>query len=453
MGRVGEMRRAAVGEIGRGARWGDGGWKRAAPLRGHAAAGLRKPREVPHPQDFAFLGGAFGLDARSPDPPMFSFFAPKHVKQGRQFVKDARKLLAYKRDLWSAGQTEDFAGGIARLEKACGAGEQGGIEAAAKALDGQCGKYLPPPQDAGRRENCEVFLVAIVVALGVRTYFLQPFTIPTGSMWPTLNGIMGHPTPQEPPNFAVQLFQQAALGRGWVNVVAKEDESVANAREITRFLLMTYTELVTSRGNTYLVHAPLRTVTEGFRVDSQRTYKKGEPIARGYVETGDHVFVDKFTYHFRTPRRGDVFVFNTQSIGKMGNPGPPPRQPSQFYIKRLVGTPGDELRIAPPELFINGERAKGAGFERVMAAHGEYRGYSNVAEFNYPNGEVTHRPMDFLNTPEATVNVPEKCYWAQGDNSYHSSDSRDWGTVPQENIMGRGVFVYWPFASHWGLIR
>jgi signal peptidase I len=61
--------------------------------------------------------------------------------------------------------------------------------------------------------------------------------------------------------------------------------------------------------------------------------------------------------------------------------------------------------------------------------------------------------MDLLNTPDATVKIPEKRYWAQGDNSYHSSDSRDWGTVPQENIMGRGVFVYWPFGAHWGRIK
>ena len=51
------------------------------------------------------------------------------------------------------------------------------------------------------------------------------------------------------------------------------------------------------------------------------------------------------------------------------------------------------------------------------------------------------------------MTVPEKCYWAMGDNSYHSSDSRDWGPVPQANIMGRGILVYWLFASHWGLIR
>jgi signal peptidase I len=398
---------------------------------------------------------------------MFSIFASKHVKQGRQFVKDARKLLAFKRDLWSAAQIEEFEGGIARLEAACGEGDKGAIEAAAGDLDKLCGKNLPTVEDAGWRENCEVFLVAIVVALGVRTYFLQPFTIPTGSMQPTLNGIIGHPTKDEPPNFAVQLAQAALLGRTWLNVVAEEPGGVAKMEEVSRYYFFTYTEVVVAPlietpdglreapgpAKTYTIHAPAKTLQDGFGLYPGKLLKKGEPLARGHVDTGDHVFVDKFTYHFRTPRREDVFVFNTESIAKMGNPGPPPRQPSQFYIKRLVGTPGDALRVAPPELFINGERAKGAGFERVMASKGEYRGYSNVAEQVALNGEVRHWPMSFLNSPEATVTVPEKRYWAMGDNSYHSSDSRDWGPVPQENIMGRGVFVYWPFASHWGLIR
>ena len=51
------------------------------------------------------------------------------------------------------------------------------------------------------------------------------------------------------------------------------------------------------------------------------------------------------------------------------------------------------------------------------------------------------------------VTLDARQYYALGDNSYHSSDSRDWGTVPEQNIMGRGVFVYWPFTKHWGLIR
>jgi len=398
---------------------------------------------------------------------MFSFFAPKHVKQGRQFVKDARKLLAYKRDVWTAAQVADFESGIGELEVAVKEGSQDQVENAAKSLDTMCGKNLPPVHDAGWRENCEVFLVAIVVALGVRTYFLQPFTIPTGSMQPTLNGIVGHPTVDAPPNFAVRLFQTAALGRGWVDSVAEQDGGVAEMKEVSRFYFFTYTEvvvaptkdtpdgprLVTGPVQRYSIHAPKKTLQDGFKLYEGKLVKKGEPLARGYVETGDHVFVDKFTYHFRTPRRGEVFVFNTQDIPKMGNLGPPPRQPSQFYIKRLIGTPGDELRVAPPELFINGKRGEGGGFERVMSAKDGYRGYSNESEGVSPDGMVRRGMMTYLNRPDATETLPAKRYWAMGDNSYQSSDSRDWGTVPQQNIVGRGVFVYWPFASHWGLIK
>lgn len=400
---------------------------------------------------------------------MFSFFAPKHVRQGRQFVKDARKLLAYKRDVWTAAQVADFESGIGELEVAVKGGGKDQVENAAKSLDTMCGKNLPPVQDAGWRENCEVFLVAIVVALGVRTYFLQPFTIPTGSMQPTLNGIVGHPTVDAPPNFAVRLFQTAALGRGWVDSVAEQDGGIAEMKEVSRFYFFTYTEVVVAPTKDtpdgprlvpgpvqrYSIHAPKKTLQDGFKLYEGKLVKKGEPLARGYVETGDHVFVDKFTYHFRTPRRAEVFVFNTQDISMQGRPRPglPPREPSQFYIKRLIGTPGDELRVAPPKLFINGKRAEDEAFERVMSAKNGYRGYSNESEAVSPDGMVRRGTMTYLNRPDATETLPEKRYWAMGDNSYQSSDSRDWGTVPQQNIVGRGVFVYWPFASHWGLIK
>ena len=423
---------------------------------------------------------------------MFSIFASKHVKQGRQFVKDARKLLAYKRDLWSEVTVADFEKGIGTLESAVGEGDKAGIEAAAHALDKQCSVNLPPVSDAGWRENCEVFLVAIVVALGVRTYFLQPFTIPTGSMQPTLYGIQAFPTKDEPPNFVTQIFQAGVLGRGWFNVTAKDDEVVSNVEEITRFRFFTYSRVSTVRvvntdegprstgsgGNTYLLHMPASTLTQGFGLGGGRYFKRGEPIVRGYVDTGDHVFVDKISYNFRTPTRGDVFVFNTQKLPTLerrretlsGSNRNDPADfdlpdaavyadqmrakidmglPSQFYIKRLVGTPGDELRVASPQLFVNGKLAEGRCFERVMAGTQEHPvdGYAG-----YGQGFSSFL-MPVLRTPHDPYTIPARHYWAMGDNSYHSSDSRDWGPVPERNIMGRGMFVYWPFAAHWGLIK
>jgi len=75
---------------------------------------------------------------------------------------------------------------------------------------------------------------------------------------------------------------------------------------------------------------------------------------------------------------------------------------------------------------------------------GGYKGYSNG-----PQGST----FQYLGNPADVRVVPEHCYFALGDNSYHSSDSRDWGPVPQSNVVGRGWMVYWPFSRHWGSVR
>ena len=412
------------------------------------------------------------------------FLTPRHVKYGREFAKDARKLLAYKRDLLSDATIADVEAGIAKLEAAVKLRESRAIEEAAAALDKLCGTFVKPQPNGGLRENCEVFLVAIVVALGVRTYFLQPFTIPTGSMFPTLNGIIGVKTDEPPPNIVTRIAQFAWNGRTYVDVVAKTDDVITEIREVkslpflnTKFGFMSRTEIVGKRSS-YVVDCPKETLPSVMRGGFE--FKAGEVIARGYYNTGDHVFVDKISYHFRKPKGGDVFVFNTQHLptgdhqrpmadrfNSSNNPADFDQPvaalladhrrikydmtlPSQFYIKRLVGTPGDCLAVRPPELLINKEVAKGAAFQRVMAAKDGYGGYGYGFEsFLLP---ILRAPQDGSKESEPYI-VPEKHYFAMGDNSYHSSDSRDWGPVPQENIMGRGVFVYWPFTPHFGLIH
>ena len=402
---------------------------------------------------------------------MFSFFLPKFVQQGRQFAKDARKILAYKRDLWDAENVQKFERQIHLLEEGCKARDNEQIETSAKALNTLCAELLPKVDDAAWRENCEVFLVAIVIALAVRTFFLQPFTIPTGSMQPTLNGIIGYQTTEEPPNGLIRLWDGLIRGRTWVNTVAQDDETIAEITEVNWAFFFTYTKVETSRGHTYWIHAPLRTAIETFKLSSRGDFHRGDIIARGYVDTGDHVFVDKMSYQFRQPRRGDVFVFNTERLPTIdrrrsgsSEPNDPTQfdwpllasyadqwrwkvdmsAPSQFYIKRLVGLPGDTLRIDSPRLYVNGKLAEGRPFERVMSAKDGYEGYSFGT-----SGFLAQ----ILTASDQTFTIPSKRYFAMGDNSYHSSDSRDWGPVPQQNIMGRGLFVYWPFGPHWGFIQ
>jgi signal peptidase I len=382
------------------------------------------------------------------------FLTPKFIKQGRLYIKEGEKRLAYNRDRWTPEVIGEFEKEIELLTDAVKRRDKDAVKAGEQSLDRLCGRHCPLGPNPAIAENVEVILVAIIVALGIRTYFLQPFTIPTSSMFPTLNGITGTATTEQPPNFLIRAFQMAAYGRSWFDVVAEADERVTKVGEekrpgLRRFF--TYTSVTTDAGNTYWINETERPVRETFGIHPGRIYKKGEPIARGYTDTGDHVFVDKFSYHFRKPTRGEVFVFLTEyiDIPGYGLSGPPPMRPSQFYIKRLAGVPGDELRIAAPELFVNGRRAEEPGFVRVMQGSEEkpwdgYKGYSNTIGY-------------LLREPDVTFRVPARQYFALGDNSHNSSDGRAWGTVPQENLMGPGFFVYWPFlndrGSHFGLIR
>jgi signal peptidase I len=402
------------------------------------------------------------------------FLTPRHVKHGKQFVKDARKLVAYKRDVWSAETLSEVERHISALQSAVDSRDAKSIEDAAKNLDGVVAKVMPPPQDAWLRENVEVFMVAIVVALGVRTYFLQPFTIPTGSMQPTLNGIVFHDmkkTQETQPNILMRLAQGAIFGRDYVNFVAEGRERIVDVQEIksplpfvksvgasrgffSRTQIVTESDTGARRG--YVISQAMDTVRSQIlpNLDSAKIYEPGEPIIRGYFDAGDHVFVDKISYHFRAPHRGETFVFSTAGIPKITAPG----QPSNYYIKRLAGLPGDTLQVRPPQLFINGERAKEPGFERVMSgtidhSNNGYRGYGNGAERKGYDQQVYVETMSYLDSPNATFTVPPHEYFAMGDNSYNSYDSRGWGTVPEKNIMGRALFVYWPFLPHFGLAK
>ncbi len=369
-----------------------------------------------------------------------------YLKEAQLLAHNARKLLHRKRDLLSDVAIADLQSGIDRLDTAARNKDELAVKEASDHLDKEFGRFSPHRQDAGWRENCEVLLVAFVLAIAIRAYFLQPFKIPTGSMQPTLNGITGHPmaADQPLPGFVGKTFQFLLQGRTYLSAVSEVDDEVVGIKPETHFYFFKYSRINCASGRSYLVQAPEDTLThpldhDGFAVRPHHRYRAGEVIARGYVDTGDQVFVDKFTYHFRAPRRGDVFVFNTAGIAGIRMDDPEVK--SQFYIKRLAAVSGDNLRIEQPHLFVNGALANAPGFARVMTAQNGYHGYSNDARFS------------FLTTPDEQFTVPPKSYFAMGDNSFYSSDSRAWGRVPAENVVGRGLFVYYPFTSHWGVIR
>lgn len=362
-------------------------------------------------------------------------FQSRFVKHSKLLVRHAQKYLRYKRDVLETATYDDIAGQIRRLRAALKQQDRKEIESRAEELDATLHRLTPVTWESHWRENVEVILVAIVVAVGIRSYFLQPFKIPTGSMQPTLNGIIGHPMSAPPPNIFRQVAEFAIRGRNYINVVSQEDDQVLQVEQKKFFFFFTWSRIICQHQR-FLVYCPPDTLRDHFKVFPGIRYRRNEVIARGAVDTGDQVFVDKFSYNFVKPHRGDVFVFRTKHIQMIPED---PETGAPFYIKRLAGLPGDTLRIQPPNLYANGKRAEGYGFERVMAAKNGYSGYG-------PG-------RDYLSDPTKTFQVPEHGYFAMGDNSYNSFDSRWWGRVPEKNLVGRGLFVYWPFMPHWGLIR
>ena len=169
--------------------------------------------------------------------------------------------------------------------------------------------------------------------------------------------------------------------------------------------------------------------TTGRRIES------GASIIAFDIRLGDALFVDRLTYHFRKPKVGDPFVFKTDEIldavGRATGDFTP-----KYYIKRLSGKEGELLEIKDSTLLVDGRpRDEAAAFERNAAQEGEYVGYKNEG----------------LLSAGATMEVPEDSYVALGDNSANSADSRYWGFVPQESVIGRAIFIYYPFTQRWGL--
>jgi signal peptidase I len=295
-----------------------------------------------------------------------------------------------------------------------------------------------------------------------------------------LNGIIGYPYEANKPfpSFAQQVVEYLALGRNYIDVVSQADDQILQVQVIKRAFFFTLSRLVFQHQPPITVYAPPDTLRDSFNVSAGRTVRHGEIIARGAIDTGDQVFVDKFSYNFVKPHRGDVFVFRTNNISMIRED---PVTGAPFYIKRLAGLPGDHLRIEPPRLFINGVPAENIayGFKRVIEAHPPYRGYSEgplslveperqlqqtrtsrdealragsaerMAQLQAQEQNSRQRIEEALER----LRVPSHAYFALGDNSYNSYDSRYWGPVPEENLVGRGLWVYWPFNQHWGFIR
>ena len=307
------------------------------------------------------------------------------LKYAREIIRGGQKWLRINRDLLAVNQQSDVKAKLRELEQALQGGRATEAAARADELERKIQAVLPAQKHSAVRENIEVLLVAVIIAMAVRTFFIQPFKIPTGSMQPTLYGI--YPPPETSP--------------------PEPYKSLQGPSTLERIVGLLF------QGNMYEEY--------------------------GYRSRGDHIFVDKISYHFRKPQRGEVIVFDTSHITELGG-----ASRGRFYIKRLIGQENDVIQIQPPHVLVNGQVLDSRpAFERIYSLQNGYSGY--VIMNGFPGSR-------YLNSPDATYTVPPRHLFVMGDNSRSSLDGRFWGSLPQKDLVGRAVFVYWPFTKRFGVI-
>jgi len=394
----------------------------------------------------------------------------KKIDQAKDWLTLARKVHDYRHDILPEPDVKALRDSIAKLEQLLKAKP---VET--DSLEAQWNEMQPLLRRTGGSfypktfwaENTEMIVVAAILAIGIRTFFLQPFKIPTNSMYPSYYGMTpeiysaeeGEPNPlvktvrflsygaknhtlEAPATGELVYLTQRKLvpGRKWLVLPTKKLRHTFlvggqpvhvdlppdfDFNEVIRELL---------GPNPRKVFIP--NVGEAYRTG--KTFQEGDLLTSFDLMTGDQLFVDRFSYHFIRPSVGDPFVFRTGEIEHIDE-----ANRDKYYIKRLAAAPGDTLEIDPPGLLLNGEPITGAkAFSKNAKQVEGFDGYV----YGQP---ATNYPLPRLSGREP-IKVPEDSYVALGDNSDNSADSRMWGFVPEREIVGRAVFIYYPFTRRWG---
>jgi signal peptidase I len=269
-----------------------------------------------------------------------------------------------------------------------------------------------------------------------------------------------------------RIFELVWSGVSYRHVVAESDgqlEEIEPPRQIFPFVRR---QSFTVGGRRHSVWFPLENLgprtpgvspPEAFLLDHagiqpDHLYRKGDDLIKLKISNGDHLFVDRLTYNFRPPKRGEILVFKTEGI-RSPFTGLPAMPQDQFYVKRMVAMGGERVRIGNDRhLVINGERLEQTTphFENVYsfdpkqpARENHYSGHLNdtmAARYGRPG----LAPL-FPNA-NSEIRVRPDHYMVMGDNTMNSSDSRTWGDFPRTNVIGKYCFVYWPFSSRFGWV-
>jgi signal peptidase I len=431
----------------------------------------------------------------------------KTVREACTLRKHVQHLLSAQRDVLAPASISAVTLAMNQLRETIAAGENiGKIRLKMDELDFAANKWLKPYPHAMWRENVEVLLVAIAVAMAIRTFFLQPFKIPTGSMQPTLYGVTSVPdfsrigfNADDRAKIQAQISEQVqqknnlTIPTGWkriqdwfegisyVHVVADADGELQAIKPPVRFLIFNINQTLVIGGHAQTFWFPpdygelsldaragygLRLPT-GQRVNlfEGHVFHKGEDVIKMKVSAGDHLFVDRLSYNFRKPQRGEIIVFATAGIpedrrdiyGVLGD---------QFYIKRLVGLSGETLSlvqdhavVGSPQsgadgvpvgrLVVNGQPLSASipHFENVYSYSGAL---PETRTLRYQENQYYGHAMIYELSPGRTFSMATNHLFVMGDNTLCSLDSRFWGDFPSDSVIGKSFFVYWPITRRFG---
>jgi len=382
---------------------------------------------------------------------MIRWLFSKTVRQATEMARHVRRILRSQQDLLGAEAIRNVERAIAELRTVLGAGaEKAVLEAKMSELETAANGWLKPYPHAAFRENVDVLLVAIAVAMAIRTFFFQPMKIPTGSMQPTLYGIthtnlIDEPETKIPTGFAWWV-DSWFRGISYYHVVAKE-EGALKAIEPPKMIFPFVKRQRLLVGEVwYSIWFPPENLERDAELSPGQRFAKNEDIIRLKVVSGDHLFVNRLTYNCRRPERGEIIVFATDGIMAL--------QQGTHYIKRLIALGSERVRIGDDRhVIINGERldASTPRFENIYGfdpkAPPQESRYSG-----HVNGVVARKFSRALLAPnfpdnKAEFTVPPNHYLVMGDNTMNSYDSRGWGDFPREKVIGKASFVYWPFLN------
>jgi len=354
----------------------------------------------------------------------------KRVKHTRHA---ARQIRALREDVAPPDALENLRAAEAALDAAWRRRDETALDAACAAVEQALPAVRPPRPLAGLRENVEVIVVALAVAMAFRCYFVQPFKIPTGSMQPTLYGVITDPDPV--PDWTDRIpfrwARWALFGEGLIEVRAR------NAGPVT------FSGARWDEGPLLFVGDRPHKVRDHMRIQVRPGdwVRRGDRLASGRVRLGDHIFVNKLRYNVTRPSRGDIVVFETREVDH------PQIQRDTFYIKRLAGLPGERVALDPPYLVADGRRiTEPFPFRRLLAD--ETAGYHG---YIFAQPDPRQRPV--LLTADDEVRLAPDRFLPLGDNTRSSLDGRYFGGVPRRSLVGPAAVVYWPLSARWGRVR